>query len=151
MVNYSHLLTCIRILLCHTKNVGKSEQLWTACDSYSYVSTMISSLRLKIKCSYLSLDSGSVLLPANHRQVVTPGGRLQIHQLSRRQDEGVYTCAATNYDGHSISRSLFIHIIGRHQTFFTLNHCHHDYITMITVIYLEIVFYYAMLKIQEAM
>ena len=53
-----------------------------------------------------------MLLPANHRQQVTPSGRLQIQQMSRRHDQGVYTCTANNYDGNSMTRSLYVHVLG---------------------------------------
>ena len=53
-----------------------------------------------------------MLLPANHRQLVTPSGRLQIQQMSRRHDQGVYTCTANNYDGNSMTRTLYVHVLG---------------------------------------
>ncbi len=53
-------------------------------------------------------------LPFNHRQRVHANGTLEIHNLDRDADSGIYTCTATSSakSGESVSQSVAITVKG---------------------------------------
>lgn len=56
---------------------------------------------------------GEIKIPSNHRQKVNNNGTLEISQVEKCNDEGLYTCKAKNQRGKTAEATFFLNVTSK--------------------------------------